>query len=196
MEQSIKQAPVYADVLVKLLQGPVYLTDKEAWALLIQHQRHIRDYFAQLAVNIHLDEVEGYAFLKPLSEEQEEAWKENQHTEPPRLITRRRLTYIQTLLLVLLRKALLDHDAMRGESRLILTRDAIQKQVSVFLPHFTNQVKLQDTVDSAINAIDKLGILRKLATDEDSFEVSRILKARITPAELEEIEATLKSLTP
>ena len=158
----------------------------------MQHQRPIQQYFGQLALNLYVDEHEGYAFIKPLSPEEEEMWREERDEDPPRLITQRKLSYGHTLILVLLRKRLLEHDAQGGDTRLIIARDEIQEMMQVFLPDETDQARLTEHVDSGINKMIEIGILRPLANDRDHVEVNRILKAKITPTELDTIIENLK----
>ena len=192
MDINIAKAPIYNEVLVKLLQGPVYQHDRKLWPLLLQHRKHIMEYFSQMAVKLYVDEVEGYAFLKLLDEEEVLAWREKFENDPPRLISRRKLTYLQTLLLVLLRKWLLDHDATSGDTRLVVSRQEIFERIKVFLPEVYNQPKQEGDINAAINTTEGLGILRKLPGDDSNLEINRILKARITPAELEEMLTNLK----
>lgn len=195
MDINISKAPIYSKVLVKLLQGPVYQSDEFIWHLLLQHRKSILEYFGQMAVKLYLDEVEGYAFLKPLNEEEEQQWKDQFEEEPPRLINRRRLTYMQTLLLVILRKWLLEHDANGGDTRLVVTRDEILERIKVFLPEVHNQSKQEDNVVATIKKIEGLGLLRKLAGDDENVEINRIIKARITPNELDGMLNMLQSYT-
>ncbi len=189
----LNNVPRYHAVLVQLLKGPLYAHDQRHWDLLVQHQREVQKYFGQMPLKLHLDEVEGYAFLKPLSPEEEEAWQEEFGEAPPRLISRRKLSYGQTIILVLLRKRLLEHDAMRGDTRLILVRQEIQEMVQVFLPDETNQARLTESIDTGINKLQDIGILRALRNDPEHLEVNRILKAKVTPAELEEIITLLRT---
>ena len=192
MDFNVAKAPIYSEVLVKLLQGPVYQHDRTLWPVLLQQRKAVLEYFSQMAVKLYVDEVEGYAFLKPLTEDEELAWKEEFEKEPPRLISRRKLTYLQTLMLVILRQWLLDHDSIRGDTRLVVSRQEIHEKIKVFLPDAHNQSRQEDTVEATINKIESLGILRKLPGDESNMEINRILKARITPRELDEMLSNLK----
>ncbi|MEM0941032.1 MAG: DUF4194 domain-containing protein [Bacteroidota bacterium] len=195
MEINVNKAPVYSQVLVKLLQGPVYEQDQKLWRLLLQHRKGILEYFSQIAVKLYVDEVEGYAFLKPLSEDEEQTWRDLFEEDPPRLISRRKLTYLQTVMLVLLRKLLLEHDAAGGGSRLVISKQGLIEQIKDFLPEAYDQTKQERDIKAAINHSEYWGILRKLPSDETTLEINRILKARITPNELEEMLARLKSYT-
>lgn len=192
MDLNINKVPTYSAVLVKLMRGPVYPSDQTLWTMLLQHRKAIHEYFNQMAVKLYLDEIEGHAFLKPLDEDDEIAWHDHFQSEPPRLISRRKLTYLQTLMLVILRKWLLDHDAARGDTRLVVSRQEIFERIKVFLPEVTNQSKQEDSIDATITKIEQLGILRKLPGEDGNLEINRILKARITPKELDEILTNLK----
>src|SRR5262245_25744815 len=53
----------YAPVILKLLQNPLYHDDAASWTLLLSHLAAIRDYFARIGLEIHVNETEGFAFL-------------------------------------------------------------------------------------------------------------------------------------
>ena len=95
-----------------------------------------------------------------------------------------------SLLLALLRKKLIEHDA-GGNARLILSREQIADDVKVFLPDSSNEARLMDRVDADINRIVDLGFLRKLRGQENQFEVRRILKAFVDAQWLSDFEARL-----
>jgi len=65
--------------------------------------------------------------------------------------------------------------------------------VAAFLPESSNQVKDLGRIDSAIQRLAELGFLEAVTPEKDTFEVMRIVKARITPVELETIKEKLKS---
>ncbi|MEM9338527.1 MAG: DUF4194 domain-containing protein [Bacteroidota bacterium] len=195
MDINFQKVPKYSDVLVKLLQGPVYEHDQKLWPLLLQHRKAILEYFSQMAVKLYVDEVEGYAFLKQLNEDEEQAWKDELDENPPRLISRRKLTYLQTLLLVLLRKWLLEHDVGGGSSRLVVSKEEVIERLQVFLPDTHDHTKRERDINAAINTAEVMGVLRKLHGEDTNLEINRILKARITPNELEDMLTRLKSYT-
>ena len=195
-DTDLKSVPRYSKVLTQLLKGPLYAHDPDNWHQLLQHQRAIGQYFGQMALNLYVDEPEGYAFLKPLSSEEEEMWREERGEDPPRLISQRKLSYGHTLILVLLRRRLLEHDAQGGDTRLIISRHEIQEMMQVFFPEQTNRARLTENVDTGIKKMTDIGILRPLAHDPDHVEINRILKAKITPAELDSIAEDLKQHQP
>jgi hypothetical protein len=101
------------------------------------------------------------------------------------------------LLLALLRKKLAEFDAGGGDTRLILSRDAMAELLRVFLPAGSNESRLMDQVDAHLNKIIELGFVRRLKPVAGSprqtpmFEVRRILKAYVDAQWLGELDARL-----
>ena len=86
-------------LVVPLLKSVLYRDeDPQAWAALLKLQARVREYVAVLALDLVLDEAEGYAFLRSRTQPDEDAPK------LPRLIARRPLSFQVSLLLALLRK--------------------------------------------------------------------------------------------
>jgi hypothetical protein len=157
--------------LVSLMKG---IADREndpvLWQSLIGIQARVRDYVACLGLDLVLDEVEGYAYLRQRPAEEGAA-------ELPRLVPRRQLGYQVSLLLALLRKKLAEFDAASGERRLILSRNDIVEMLRMFFPDTANQVRFNDRIGADINRVVDMGFLRRLRGADDKFEVRRILKA-------------------
>jgi len=53
-------------VLIKLLQGFLLQEDKQAWETLQLQQTAVRDFFTTLGLYLHVDEHDGYAFLRSI----------------------------------------------------------------------------------------------------------------------------------
>jgi Domain of unknown function (DUF4194) len=186
-----------AAVVVPLLKGVLYRDeDTEVWTALLALQARVRDYVAVLRVELVMDEAEGYAFLRsrPPSPEEVDAAK------LPRLIVRRPLGFQVSLLLALLRKKLAESDASGGDTRLILSRDAVVELIRVFLPAGSNESRLIDQVETHLNKIIDLGFVRRLkplagsagrAAEQPMFEVRRILKAFVDAQWLAEFDLRL-----
>lgn len=164
-------------LVVPLLKGVLYREDDAVlWAALLKLQSRVRDYTAVLALDLVLDEAEGYAFLRSrVTAEDEDSPK------LPRLVRRQSLTFHVSLLLALLRKKLAEFDASGGDTRLILSRDAVVEMIRVFLPTGSNESRLIDNVEMHLNKVIELGFVRRLKSpttgQEAMFEVRRILKA-------------------
>ena len=176
-------APQYdlTSLVIPLLKSVLYRDeDPQAWDALLKLQARVRDYVAVLALDLVLDEAEGYAFLRSRSAPDEDAPK------LPRLVARRPLSFQVSLLLALLRKKLAEFDASGGDTRLILSRDAVAELIRVFLPAGSNESRLMDQVETHLNKIIDLGFVRRLkpqassvgrTAQEPVYEVRRILKA-------------------
>ena len=159
--------------VVKLMRGVVYReTDEDTWLALDRHQAAVRDHFDTIGVDVVLDDSEGYAYLR--------AQDEREGEEPlPRLVKRRTLTYSLSLLLVLLRKRLVEFETSGVEGRLVLTRDQLLDLLRVFLAESANEARIVDTIDTTIKKAVELGFLRPLRGQSDQWEVRRILKAYV-----------------
>ena len=180
-------------VIVPLLKGVVYREDEAAlWAALLALQARVRDYVAVLALDLMLDEAEGYAYLRSRAAPPEDAPK------LPRLVVRRPLSFQVSLLLALLRKKLAEFDASGADTRLILSRGAVVELIRVFLPAGSNESRMIDQVDTHLNKIIDLGFARRLKSpassgtaSEPMFEVRRILKAFVDAQWLNEFDRQL-----
>ncbi len=177
---------------IPLLKGVLYRVDDPGlWSALLNLQAGVREYFAVLGLALHLDEAEGYAFLRSRVEQEDEEQK------LPRLIARRPLSFPVSLLLALLRRKLAEFDADGGDTRLVLSRDEIVALVRVFLPESTNDSKLVDQIEKHIDKVVDLGFVRRLKSSaspqggQSEFEVMRILKAFVDAQWLTEFDQRL-----
>ncbi|MEK6747950.1 MAG: DUF4194 domain-containing protein [Pseudomonadota bacterium] len=167
-------------LVVPLLKGVIYQeTDAATWNALLNLQARVRDYIVVLGLELMLDEAEGYAFLRARAVADDDA-----AAKLPRLVARRPLSFLVSLLLALLRKKLAEFDASGGATRLVLSRMEIVELIRVFLPESSNEAKLIDQVDTHLNKIVELGFLRRLKSTAGvsdaqtaTYEVRRILKA-------------------
>ncbi len=95
------------------------------------------------------------------------------------------------MLLALLRKRLAEFDASSADLRLILSREQIVEMLRLFMPDSTNDVRLVDSIDTHINKVVDLGFLRRLRSEQDLFEVRRLLKAFVDGQWLGALDARL-----
>jgi hypothetical protein len=172
-------------VLVALMKG---IVDREAdpaqWQALGGVQAQVRDYIAVLGLELVMDDVEGFAYLRQRAAPEGAA-------EVPRLVARRQLGYQVSLMLALLRKKMAEFDATSGDSRLILGKSDIVEMMRLFFPDTANQVKFNDRINANINQIVDMGFLRRLRGADDKFEVRRILKAFVDAQWLADFEQRL-----
>ena len=188
-------------VLVHLFRGVIYRDqDAARWRDLVGLQAAARDYVRVLGLELVIDEGEGYAFLRQLGAANAGATGDadtatSDETEPlPRLIARRQLSYQVSLLLVQLRKRLAQHDALGGDTRLVVTREQIVEMTRTFLPASTNDAKLTDQIERHIVRVEELGFLQKTKDDGgELYEVRRILRAFVNADWLAELEAVYRA---
>lgn len=175
-----------ASTIIRLMQGVVYReSDEGTWLTVGRSGAAVRDHFATIGVDVVVDEEEGYAYLRSRPEVQgEEAL--------PRLVRRRALTYSVSLLLVLLRKRLLEFETTGGEGRLVLTTEQIVEMVRLFQADSTNDARVVDTAETTIKKAAELGFLRALRGQADHWEVRRILKAYVDAETLSDFAGRLR----
>jgi hypothetical protein len=172
-------------VLISLMRGVTFAeADAALWQSLLGLQARVRDHVGVLGLELIVDEAEGYAYLRQRPPRDGEA-------ELPRLVPRRQLGYAPSLLIALLRKKLAEFDAASGDPRLILSREDIVELMRIFLPDTVNQARLVDRIDHNINRVIEMGFLRRLAGQENRFEVRRVLKAFVDAQWLSEFEQRL-----
>lgn len=173
--------------IVSLLRGLIHREADEAlWQAVISLQSDIRDYVAVIGLELVLDEAEGFAWLRTASPAE--------GVEPiPRLMTRRQLPYLPSLLLALLRKKLAETDASGEGQRLVMTRDELVDLVRVFFPASSNEARLTEQVVTALNKIEELGFIRRLRGQDQLFELRRIIKAFVDAQWLADFNARLEA---
>jgi hypothetical protein len=186
-ESAVRTAEEHAiaTAIIELMRGVVYREQSEnSWATLDRHAGPVRDHFATIGVDVVVDDTEGYAYLR--------SQEDDADAEPlPRLVKRRTLTYHVSLLLVLLRKRLVEFETTGSDGKLVLSREQIVEMLRVFLADFTNEARVIDRVDTTLKQVADLGFLRQLRGQQDSWEVRRILKAYVDAQTLSDLAGKL-----
>jgi hypothetical protein len=162
----------YSHILVALLKGIVYSDNEKLWNDLIkpENETDVKRYFSEIFLDVVIDKSEGYAYLKQkVSEDDEEQY--------PKLIEKRQLNYHFSLLCLLLRKHLIENDREGESSKAILTKEAIIDLAKPFYKETTNEAQQQKQIESSISKLIEEGFLRKMKTEEEQFEINRIIKA-------------------
>jgi hypothetical protein len=189
METSPTRA-IYAHVVIKLLQGPIYSDDKNLWRDLLSWQSSIKEYFDKIGIELLIAETEGFGrILQPDTDE-------NDENPLPRLMRRQSLSYETTLLCVILRETLEEFDIVMEGSKLFMTQKEIKERIELFFKEQTNKSKLWKDLTKPINSLLNIGILKLTREDisnkdNNQYEVKRIIKALVTNERLEEVKQKL-----
>ena len=166
-----------SQVIIPLLKGVVYSEDNPAlWENLVNQQMMVREYLKVLHLGLVISEKEGYAWL---SNRPESSSEEVAELDYPKLITTRELSYPVSLLLVLLRQKLLEHDSSDASSALVLDKQDIADQFRVFFKESGNETKYLKQLETHLNKVVELGFIRRLRNHSDKFEIKRIIASFI-----------------
>lgn len=171
--------------IISLMRGVIYREDDEdIWLNLHEKRGAIMDHFATIGVEVVVDDAEGYAYLRAHEPAEGE-------TVLPRLVRRRPLSRNLSLLLVLLRKRLMEFETT-DEGRLVLSTEEIQQLYSVFFPNTSNEAKEADRVKRLIRDAAELRFLKQLSSNPNSWEVRRIIKAYVDAETMQDFAARLE----
>jgi len=155
---------------------------------LLSNISQLENYFARLGLRLVVDEPEGLAYLRQLAEDE----SPDGYDALPKLFRSTRLSYGQTLLCVLLRDEFrrFEDEETRNE-RCVVEEADILDQWKAFFPPLSDDVKLNRELLNALNKLEELGFVRRFGQEPPSWEVRRILKARISADELEHLHRQL-----
>jgi hypothetical protein len=164
----------YSHILIALLKGVIYSHQEGIWDDLLkpENEQDVRRYFSDINLQLVVDKSEGYAYLKQRSGEDHEE-------ELPRLIDRRQLNFHVSLMCLLLRKHLIENDRDGESSKAILTREEVLQMVKPFYHETSNEAIQQRQIEAALKRVIDEGFLRKMKTDDEQYEINRIIKAFI-----------------
>lgn len=179
----------YSNVLIALLKGIVYSHQEEVWNALIlpENERDVRNYFADIHLDVIIDKSEGYAYLKQQQSESSEETDDAKPEDAPKLIRKRQLTFHVSLLCILLRKYLIENDQEGESTKAILSREEIENQMKLYLKESSNEAVIHKQIDNAIRKVEDEGFLRRMKTEQEQYEVNRIIKAFVNTDQIRDL---------
>jgi hypothetical protein len=174
-------------LMINLLKRIIY-RDKDPllWQSLPSLRPGVAEHAAVLGLECVIDEAEGYAYFR-----QKDA--ADGEKEIPRLVPRRQLSYTVSLLCILLRKKLIEADAGGETSRVILTKDQIIEMTRLYMPDTGNEAKMADRIESALKRTAEIGFVRPMDSQNETYEVKRILRAFIDADWISSLDEKLKT---
>jgi hypothetical protein len=175
---------------VRLLQGAIYADEPRVWDIVLGAKSHLEGYFGRLGLLLVVDEPEGLAYLRQASEGE----LPEGYDGLPKLFRKTRLGYDATLLCVLLREEFrrFEEEDVHNE-RCVVETTSLLDQWAAFFPNQTDQVRQCRELSLTFGKLESLGFIRKFNDQPETWEIRRILKARLPAAELEGLKAQLAS---
>jgi hypothetical protein len=178
----IARVQPWAKCAASLLKGPVF-DEEDLWSKMMLYKTELIMWFEQIAIELIIDQRDGYAYLRQLE-------LDDKGTTVG-LVQRRALSYEVTLLCVILRKMLDEFEINDTNSRnLYITRKLLRVELETFFKEKANRMKLIKELNKYIEEVADLGYIKKMKNDsnvseDDRFEVRRIIKARFDEDTLE-----------
>lgn len=167
---------------VRLMQGVVYAQDQDVWDILLSYESDLTDYFARVGLVVVVDRSEGLAYLRQLGDGERVAGYERL----PRLFRRTALGYDATLLCVLLRDEYrrFEDEDLENE-RCVVDVETLVDSWKSFFPAESDDVALRKRLNTTLKKLEELKFVVRFESDNDEWEIRKILKARLPLDELE-----------
>lgn len=187
MSQPTKILP-YTSVFVKLLKGPVEYLERAAWEKLLLYKKELIQFLQQLGLQLIIDEEDGYAYLRHIVDEEDEAdvtWMQ-----------RRAFSYDESVLLILLREMMAEFEIGEVTSReLVKKRREIREYAELFFKENRSRVKFMKELDRLIDKAEENGFLDKIEDhemmDEQKYRIKKLIKAKVDSEVLEQFKEKL-----
>jgi len=162
--------------LCKLLSGPFLDSDHPSWFALLRDEQVVRSRLSELFLELVIDRERKVAFSRQAATSEFEA---------PVLLRSQALTFLESVLLLHLRHALVESEGQ--DQRAVVSALEIAEQLSLYAGSVrSDSVTVAKRVDAAIEKVRKAGMLRLLKGGEKRYEVSPVLRLLFT---VEDVEA-------
>lgn len=194
-------AITHRHVIVRLLNGPIYQEDLDLWGRLGAEWEKIRNHFFEIGMEVARDDSAGYAFVRQrdeLEEEDADAWDDGAEAPLPRVLRRTRLSYHQTIFMVLLREELMRFEQNQEEGdHLYRSALDLRETMTPYYPELHDEKKIHRQISALVTKFEEWGILKKVRDrDGGLYRVERIIKAKLPPEKLVEVREQIKRRTP
>lgn len=171
MSQSYQDSAEIRTTTIHLLKNILYKDARpELWFSMLNNAISLENYFQLIGLRLHINEAEGYAYVK------QDIRDEETDSSIPSLIRKQQMSYSMSLLCVVFRKTLVEHEATSSEYHLILSKEEIRMMMAVYMPEQSDETKAVKQLDADINKLVGYGLLRELKGDSARYEVMRIIK--------------------
>ena len=153
-----------------------------------------------MGLEVARDDAAGYAFVRQAdeTEEDQEEWEDSNEAPLPRVLRRTRLSYHQTIFMVLLREELMRFEQEQEEGDHLYRSSPDLREI--MLPYYLemhDEKKIHRQISSMITKFEEWGILKKVHEKEDGlYRVERIIKAKLPPDKLAEVRDQIRRRSP
>ena len=194
-------AITHRHVIVRLLNGPIYQEDLDLWGRLGAEWEKIKNHFFEMGLEVARDDSAGYAFIRQREDEaseEDEGWEDDTVAPLPRVLRRTRLTYHQTIFMVLLREELMRFEQNQEEGdHLYRSALDLREIMTPYYPELHDEKKIHRQISSLVSRFEEWGILKKVRDREEGlYRVERIIKAKLPPEKLAEVRDQIKRRLP
>lgn len=177
----------YGRTVVRLLKGPVEVTDTNAWEDILNYQSEINKYLMNIGIEMIVKRDEGFAYIKQIVDDEDRTTG---------LIPRQQLGFEISVILIILRQMLEEFDSNMDElysTECFVRADDLKERIEIFLPERFNRVKLLSEIDTYITRLVSLGYLKLIKRDNvNTYQIHRIIKEKVTLDKLQEFKDKLQ----
>lgn len=177
----------YSNAIIKLLKGTIE-NDDAVWQDIVVYQSEIQNFVSVIGLELIIEKEDGYAFLQQTKSDGDSLIS---------LVSRRRLPFEVSVVLIVIRQILEEFDSNPLESQSndkYVSVSDIKDEMELFLPAKYNRVKFMKDLDKYIEKVVDLGFLVKSKSGEmeSRYKIHRIIKRKITLDDLVEFKNKLK----
>lgn len=164
-------------VLAALLAGPSIDAKRNInlWPSLLRYEYEIRSRLSELYLTLEVDRELGVAFIKKA---------DTGDLDTPTTLRRREITFIQSVLILYLRRLLIEATS-KGEPAITSETDMMD-HLKLYEPTGnTDHHGFEKKIRGAVDAMRKYSILSAIRGSDDRYEISPTLKLLFTPENAE-----------
>ncbi len=178
--------------LVHLMrQGSVISSQKtKLFELICLHELSIRRHLSEVYLRLVLDRKTGVAFVARVNSEHAENNPENNNIEEQdaeeatSLITRRTLSLMDTLILLVLRKHYQERESS-GEQKITIDIERLESYLSPFLPITDHASKDRNKLIARVKEMVRRKVLSTIRGAEERYEITPIIRYVVNASFLE-----------
>lgn len=169
--------------LCKLLTGPFIDEDSPHWPAILREETLLRSRLADVFLDLILDRERRVAFTRQA---------DTGELDTPVLLRSAPLTYIESVLLLHLREALIDAET-RNERAVIDEADLLE-HLELFAGAGGDRVGAHKRISSAIDKMRKNNVLQNIRGADNRYEISPALRLLFTANDVEALGKAYQQL--